>query len=147
MATAVIHDTGNVTCVGTTSVQQCKMACRKFARIIQKLDYPTRVRNFKIHNIAGTYNCGFEIKMEKFASNGIIMNENFTASWVYSSFGDNSKCGANVFATGKIVLFVSKSEQHIQEMLAHILLTLQQYRSETGEDEEKKAKKSKGKKK
>ena len=52
---------------GTKNEDEARLAARKFARIIQKLGFPTRFIDFKIQNIVGTCDVRFPIRLEGMA--------------------------------------------------------------------------------
>ncbi|XP_010528711.1 PREDICTED: TATA-box-binding protein 1-like [Tarenaya hassleriana] len=52
--TALIFASGKMVCTGAKSEQQSKLAARKYARIIQKLGFPAKFKDFKIQNIVGS---------------------------------------------------------------------------------------------
>ncbi|XP_008291238.1 TATA-box-binding protein-like [Stegastes partitus] len=52
--TANIFYTGKLVCTGATSMEESKVAARRFARIVQKLGFPVRFLNFRIQMIVAT---------------------------------------------------------------------------------------------
>ncbi|RZC55326.1 hypothetical protein C5167_014187 [Papaver somniferum] len=54
-------------CTGAKSEQQSKLAARKYARIIQKLGFPAKFKDFKIQNIVGSCDVKFPIRLEGLA--------------------------------------------------------------------------------
>uniref|UniRef100_A0A3Q4GHU9 Uncharacterized protein n=1 Tax=Neolamprologus brichardi TaxID=32507 RepID=A0A3Q4GHU9_NEOBR len=50
-ATATIFRSGKIICLGTKSVEESRLAARKFVRKLQKFGFPVRFLNFKIRNI------------------------------------------------------------------------------------------------
>ncbi|KAF8403991.1 hypothetical protein HHK36_012101 [Tetracentron sinense] len=65
--TALIFASGKMVCTGAKSEQQSKLAARKYARIIQKLGFPAKFKDFKIQNIVGSCDVKFPIKLEGLA--------------------------------------------------------------------------------
>ena len=65
-ATAYITKSGKITCFGTKSEKQAKIAARQFARLLQKLGFNTRFRNYRIINVLGVTKFPFCINLEKF---------------------------------------------------------------------------------
>jgi len=49
--TALIFKSGKMVVTGAKSEEQARQAARKYARIVQKLDFPARFTDFKIQNI------------------------------------------------------------------------------------------------
>uniref|UniRef100_A0A3P9PNT6 TATA-box-binding protein-like n=1 Tax=Poecilia reticulata TaxID=8081 RepID=A0A3P9PNT6_POERE len=54
-STARLFRNGTLVCAGATSIDESHRAARKFARIVQKLNFPVRLLNFQIKNIVS---CG-----------------------------------------------------------------------------------------
>uniref|UniRef100_UPI0037E89018 uncharacterized protein n=1 Tax=Semicossyphus pulcher TaxID=241346 RepID=UPI0037E89018 len=63
---ATISKSGRVTCMGAESEEQSMLLARKYARIVQKLGFPVRFLNFKIHNIVASCHT-FPISLERMA--------------------------------------------------------------------------------
>uniref|UniRef100_A0A3B5BC10 Uncharacterized protein n=1 Tax=Stegastes partitus TaxID=144197 RepID=A0A3B5BC10_9TELE len=64
--TASIFSSGQLVCTGATSVEESKVASRRFARIVQKLRFPVRFLNFRIQMIVATCST-FPVSLEKLA--------------------------------------------------------------------------------
>ena len=62
--TALIFSSGKMVCTGAKSEDEAKLAARKFARIIQKLDFDAKFMNFKIQNMVGSCDVKFPIRLE-----------------------------------------------------------------------------------
>jgi TATA-box binding protein (TBP) (component of TFIID and TFIIIB) len=43
--------TGKMVCTGAKSEEESRLAARKYARIVQKLGFPTKFKDFKIQNM------------------------------------------------------------------------------------------------
>ncbi|CAI9108195.1 OLC1v1007746C2 [Oldenlandia corymbosa var. corymbosa] len=65
--TALIFASGKMVCTGAKSEQQSKLAARKYARIIQKLGFEAKFKDFKIQNIVGSCDVKFPIRLEGLA--------------------------------------------------------------------------------
>ncbi|GMH18187.1 hypothetical protein Nepgr_020028 [Nepenthes gracilis] len=65
--TALIFASGKMVCTGAKSEHQSKLAARKYARIIQKLGFPAKFKDFKIQNIVGSCDVKFPIRLEGLA--------------------------------------------------------------------------------
>ncbi|XP_048138259.1 TATA box-binding protein-like 1 [Rhodamnia argentea] len=67
-------------CTGAKSEQDSKLAARKYARIIQKLEFPAKFKDFKIQNIVGSCDVKFPIRLEGLAySHGAFSSESVLA--------------------------------------------------------------------
>uniref|UniRef100_A0A3B3BPQ6 TATA box-binding protein-like 1 n=1 Tax=Oryzias melastigma TaxID=30732 RepID=A0A3B3BPQ6_ORYME len=52
--TANIFRSGKMICTGATSMEECRQATRRHARILQKAGFPVRILNFRIINCVCT---------------------------------------------------------------------------------------------
>jgi len=62
--TALIFHTGKIICTGARSEEDAHLGSRKFARIMQKLGYPTRFSDFRVQNVVATVDLRFPIRLE-----------------------------------------------------------------------------------
>merc|ERR1711916_93191 len=65
--TALIFASGKMVCTGAKSEEQSRLAARKYARIIQKLGFAAKFKDFKIQNIVGSCDAKFPIRLEGLA--------------------------------------------------------------------------------
>jgi transcription initiation factor TFIID TATA-box-binding protein len=65
--TALIFRSGKMVVTGAKSEEQARLAARKLARIIQKLDFPVHFTDFRIQNIVGSCDVRFPIRLEGLA--------------------------------------------------------------------------------
>ena len=65
--TALLFNSGKMVCTGAKDEDESRIAARKFARIIQKLDFSVKFTNFKIQNMVGSCNLHFKIAHFKIA--------------------------------------------------------------------------------
>ncbi|KAG6405908.1 hypothetical protein SASPL_133502 [Salvia splendens] len=80
--TALIFASGKMVCTGAKNEAQSKLAARKYARVIQKLGFPAKFKDFKIQNIVGSCDVKFPIRLEGLA----------LAHRAFSSVGDSFAC-------------------------------------------------------
>ncbi|SPP84892.1 uncharacterized protein LOC117587117 isoform X1 [Drosophila guanche] len=66
--TASIWSSGRITCTGATSEEMAKVAARRYARYLGKLDFPTRFQNFRVVNVLGTCSMPWAIKIVNFST-------------------------------------------------------------------------------
>uniref|UniRef100_A0A3B4ZGC7 Uncharacterized protein n=1 Tax=Stegastes partitus TaxID=144197 RepID=A0A3B4ZGC7_9TELE len=79
--TANIFYTGKLVCTGATSMEESKVAARRFARIVQKLGFPVRFLNFRIQMIVATcdtFPVPFKIRQLKSIRGCISHNKQLT---------------------------------------------------------------------
>ncbi|RXG61261.1 TATA box-binding protein-like 1 [Armadillidium vulgare] len=69
LTTASIWSSGKITCTGSTSEDQARIAARRVARSLQKLGYNVKFRNYRIVNVLGTCTMPFAIKISQFSQN------------------------------------------------------------------------------
>lgn len=65
--TANIWSSGKITCTGSTSAEQAKIAARKFCRTLQNLGFKVHFTNFRIVNVLGTCSLPFNIRISEFS--------------------------------------------------------------------------------
>ena len=65
--TASMWSSGKITCTGANSEEQAHTAARKYARILQKLGFNCRFRNYRVVNVLGTCTMPFAIKITNFS--------------------------------------------------------------------------------
>ncbi|XP_066348395.1 TATA-box-binding protein 1-like [Miscanthus floridulus] len=96
-------------CTGAKSEQQSEFAARKYARIIQKLGFPAKFKDFKIQNIVGSCDVKFPIRLE-----GLAYSHGAFSSYEPKLFPGliyrmkQPKIVLLIFASGKIVLTGAK---------------------------------------
>lgn len=66
--TANITSSGKVTCTGSTSEAEAKVAARRVARLLQKLGFNVRFSNYRVVNVLGTCILPFGIKLHNFSN-------------------------------------------------------------------------------
>lgn len=62
--TALIFEKGKMICTGAKSEEESLLAAKKFTRIIQKLGFPAKFSDFKIHNMVASCDVKFQIRLE-----------------------------------------------------------------------------------
>lgn len=65
--TASIWSSGKITCTGATSEEQAKVAARRYARVLQKLNFRVRFQNYRVVNVLGTCRMPWAIKIVQFS--------------------------------------------------------------------------------
>lgn len=101
---ALIFTSGKICCHGTKSEDESKLACKKFAKIIQKLGFKVWFTNFKVVNMQTTCNLNFWVMLQKFCS----ANEEFCSFNPEIHSGLTFKCletnsTLQIYASGKVV--------------------------------------------
>eukprot|EP00958_Prasinococcus_capsulatus_P007443 scaffold696_cov417-Prasinococcus_capsulatus_cf.AAC.1 len=65
--TALVFASGKVVCTGAKSEADAKLAARKYAKIVSKLDFKVSFKDFKIQNMVGSTDVRFPIRLEGLA--------------------------------------------------------------------------------
>ncbi|ETV94278.1 hypothetical protein, variant 1 [Aphanomyces invadans] len=62
--TALMFSSGKIVITGASTEAFCRLAARKYCRVLQKLNFPAKYNMFKICNIMGTSDVRFPIRLE-----------------------------------------------------------------------------------
>lgn len=136
--TAVIFSNGKMICLGAKSEEDSYKACKIYAKIIKKCNYPVVLKEFKIRNIFGTCNVNFkipllklyilikkELKNSKFA----FEPDNFPGL-IYHYLEDKnmheekSNIVFLIFASGKVVITGAKKKIQMYDAFKNMFLLL-----------------------
>lgn len=112
--TALIFNSGKIVCTGAKTEESSKLAARKFARIIQKLGFDVKFANFKIQNIVGSCDVGFNVRLEGLVfahSNFSFYEPELFPGLIYRMV--DPKIVMLIFVSGKIVLTGAKKKEDI----------------------------------
>lgn len=128
-ATATIFESGRVQILGTKSVADARLACRKVGRMLQKLGYQPRMEGFAVHNVVANADTRMLIRLE-----GLAADQPEFASYEPELFPGlvyqvmEPKVKVIVFAKGKLIFVGAKKEEHIREAARLIYPMLLTYR-------------------
>lgn len=127
--TALIFRSGKIVCTGARTEEAALLACKKFARIIQKLGFKIRITDFKIQNIVATCDLRFPIKLEnlnqvhgQFSS----YEPELFPGLIYRMI--KPRLVLLIFVNGKIVFTGAKSRQDLKDSLDNIYPILKSFR-------------------
>jgi len=131
--TALIFASGKLVCTGAKSEADSRDAARKYARIVQKLDFPVKFTDFKVQNIVANCDVRFAIRLE-----GLAAHESHCH---YSSYEpelfpgliyrhQNPKVVLLIFVSGKVVLTGAKDRQELYTAFENMYNVLQRFRKE-----------------
>ncbi|KAL1822633.1 hypothetical protein ACET3Z_009411 [Daucus carota] len=127
--TALIFSSGKLVITGAKSEEKARLAARKFARVVEKIGYPVRFREFKIQNMVGSCDLGFPIRLE-----GISIHHAAFSSYEPELFPGlvyrmkDPKIVLLVFVSGKIVITGGKRKEEIYKAFANIYPVLTEFR-------------------
>ncbi|XP_046656868.1 TATA-box-binding protein-like [Daphnia pulicaria] len=128
--TALIFSSGKMVCTGAKSEEESRLASRKYARIIQKLNFPAKFTEFKIQNIVGSCDVKFPIRLEAIS---LAHGDRFCSyeaeifpGLIYKM--KQPKLVLLIFCSGKIVLTGAKVRQDIYDGFTNIYPILRNFK-------------------
>jgi len=130
--TALIFRSGKMVVTGAKSEAAARTGARKYARIIQKLDFPARFADFKIQNMVGSCDVKFPIRLE-----GLAYKHSHYSSYEPELFPGliyrmvQPKIVLLIFVSGKVVLTGGKLRKEIYAAFEQIYPVLQEFRKST----------------
>lgn len=114
--TATLFPTGQLRCMGSKTEFHALAASRKFARKLQKLDYPIKFNKFRVTNVMATVDVGFGLRsLEGFAT----QYENEGAHYEPDQFpgvryeSASPKATVQIFASGKLTFLSAKNRRSV----------------------------------
>jgi len=129
--TALIFSSGKMVCTGAKSEELSKISARKYGRIIQKLGFEVKFKDFKIQNMVGSCDVGFPIRLE-----GLVLAQGQFCSYEPELFPGliyrmvKPKIVLLVFVSGKVVLTGAKERSEIEEAFDAISPILRGFRKQ-----------------
>jgi len=129
--TALIFSSGKMVCTGAKSEEKSRLAARKYARVIQKLGFPAKFKDFKIQNMVGSVDVKFAIRLEQL----VLNHAQFTSfepelfpGLVYRMI--KPKLVLLIFVSGKVVLTGAKQRKEIDDAFNNIYPILRKFRKQ-----------------
>ncbi|CAF3520693.1 unnamed protein product [Rotaria socialis] len=119
--TALIFSSGKMVCTGAKSEEDSLQASRRYARVVQKLGFLVKFRDFKIQNMVGSVGAAFPIRLE-----ALVLKHYQFCSYEPELFPGliyrmiSPKIVLLIFVSGKVVLTGAKSRQDIHEAFDRI---------------------------
>lgn len=129
--TALIFSSGKMVCTGAKSEEDSRLAARKYARIVQKLGFATKFKDFKIQNMVGSCDVKFPIRLE-----GLVLTHSQFSSYEPELFPGliyrmvKPKIVLLIFVSGKVVLTGAKVRQEIYEAFDNIYPILKNFKKQ-----------------
>ncbi|XP_017775325.1 PREDICTED: TATA-box-binding protein [Nicrophorus vespilloides] len=127
--TALIFRTGKIVCTGSRTEADSFLACKKFARILQKLNFKVKFTNFKIHNLLATCDLRFPIKLEnlhQLHGQFCSYEPELFPGLIYRIV--KPRLVIVIFVNGKLCFTGAKSRNDIKEALENIYPILKSFR-------------------
>lgn len=132
-STALIFASGKMVCTGARTEEDARMAARKYARILQKLEFPVSFKEFKIQNMVGSCDILFPIRLEGLASSHAIFcsyEPELFPGLIYRM--QQPKIVLLIFVSGKVVLTGAKKREEIYAAFENIYPVLKEFRKGAG---------------
>jgi len=129
--TALIFSSGKMVCTGAKSEEESRLAARKYARIIQKLGFATKFKDFKIQNMVGSCDVKFPIRLE-----GLVLTHSQFSSYAPELFPGliyrmvKPRIVLLIFVSGKVVLTGAKVRGEIYEAFDNIYPILKNFKKQ-----------------
>lgn len=126
--TASIWSSGKITCTGANSEDAARVAARRYARILQKLGFSIRFRNFRVVNVLGTCILPFAIKITQFsqAHRDCASYEPELHPGVTYKIKE-PKATLKIFSTGSITV-TARSVANVQAAIEHIFPLVHEFK-------------------
>lgn len=130
-ATALIFASGKVVCTGCKSEHDAKLAARKVAKTLKRLEFEATFNEFKVQNIVGSTDVKFPIRLE-----GLAFAHAAFSSYEPELFPGliyrmrSPKVVLLIFVSGKIVLTGAKSSSDIYNSFENIYPVLMEFKKQ-----------------
>jgi len=131
-STASIWSSGKITCTGSTSEQNAYRASRRFARILQRLQYPVRFCKFRVVNVLGTCIMPFGIRITHFSKDhkdNASYEPELHPGVTYKI--KEPKATLKIFSTGSVTV-TAPSVANVQAAIVHIYPLVLPYKLDMG---------------
>jgi transcription initiation factor TFIID TATA-box-binding protein len=121
--TCKIFSNGNIGITGCKSIEQCDIAIRKIARMIEKLGYEVKITNKEVTNMVGSFNFGSIINLEALTTS-IGQNASFEPELFPGLIYKTDTCSILVFRSGKIIITGVKCKKELNDAFEIIFIKL-----------------------
>jgi transcription initiation factor TFIID TATA-box-binding protein len=129
-ATALVFHSGKIMVTGTRTEHDCRLAARKFARLVQKLgNEDARFVSFQIHNMVGTADLRFPVQLERLHadhSQFSTYEPELFPGLVYRHI--RPSVALLIFVSGKVVLTGAKTRADLFTAFESVYAALKDYR-------------------
>ncbi|KAG5683842.1 hypothetical protein PVAND_013105 [Polypedilum vanderplanki] len=132
--TASIWSSGKITCTGATSEEQAKIAARRYARMLQKLNFRVRFQNYRVVNVLGTCKMPWAIKIVQFSEK--YKKEASYEPELHPGVTYNLKnptATLKIFSTGSMTV-TARSVADVQAAIEHIYPLVYEFKKPRTED-------------
>ena len=127
--TALVFASGKMVCTGAKSEHDVRLAARKFARIIQKLDHENvKFKDFKLQNLVASCDVRFPIRLEGLAftqQEYLTYEPELFPGLIYRMI--DPKLVLLIFVSGKVVITGAKKREDIYRAFENIFPVLVEF--------------------
>ncbi|KAK6243629.1 hypothetical protein QUC31_010038 [Theobroma cacao] len=127
--TALIFSSGKMVCTGAETEQQSRLAARKYARIIQKLGFDVKFKDFQIQNIVASCDLPFSVNLTHLGNShyeSSVYEPELFPGLIYRM--KQSKVMIKIFSSGKIVIAGTHDRKEIFKACDNIYPILMSFR-------------------
>lgn len=141
--TASIWSSGKITCTGANSEEHARIAARRYARLLYKLGFQVKFRNFRVVNVLGSCNLPFAIKITQFSQKYKEASYEPELHPGVTFKMKQPKATLKIFSTGSITVTAPRV-QNVQEAIEKIFYMVYEFQKpKSAYEEEKMAAKEK----
>jgi transcription initiation factor TFIID TATA-box-binding protein len=122
-ATALVFECGKLNVVGCRDEDAAHRATRKFTKLLKKLDFPVKIKQYNVVNIVATISCGFHITLEAISTHPghrtlASYNPEVFAGVIYKI--KDPRVTLLIFASGKIIMTGAKNREMLDQACAWV---------------------------
>jgi len=131
--TALIFASGKLVCTGAKTESDCLQATKLYARIVKKVGFQVKFKNFQIQNIVASTGVNFPIRLEALAhkhSQFATYEPELFPGLIYRNM--DPPVVLLIFVSGKIVLTGAKERDHIHKAFEKIYPVLELFKKDEG---------------
>ncbi|KAL0484720.1 transcription initiation factor TFIID TATA-box-binding protein [Acrasis kona] len=121
----ILFASGRLNCTGCKNEEDSRLACRKFARILQLLGYQPRFSKFQIVNFMATLDLGFPLRLQRFYEVTMKKESNSVVNYEPEIFPGviyfmKNKITLLIFVSGKVTVTGAKERRTIEDSVKDI---------------------------
>ncbi|XWS44758.1 hypothetical protein CRYUN_Cryun15aG0075100 [Craigia yunnanensis] len=127
--TALIFSSGKIVCTGAKTQQHSHLAARKYAKIVQKLGFEVKFKDFKIQNMVASCNVMVPLSLVRLGHFHYEFSKyepELFPGLIYRM--RKPKITMLIFPSGKLVITGAKTEPEIHKAFANIYAVLMSFK-------------------
>ncbi|XVF61117.1 hypothetical protein PTKIN_Ptkin08bG0103200 [Pterospermum kingtungense] len=130
--TALIFSSGKLVCTGAKTQQHSYLAARRYARILQKLGFDVKFKDFKIQNMVASCNITVPVSLIRLGHSHYEFSKyepELFPGLIYRM--KHPKITMLIFPSGKLVITGAKKEPEIHKAFDNIYPVLMSFRTDS----------------